>query len=69
MTLEPIEPETALEMYLAERESELAQASLYSHRSRLTHFVEWCSDEVITNLNDLTGQDLHQYRLWRRNEG
>lgn len=41
-------------MYLAERKSELAQTSLYSHRSRLNHFVKWCADEDISNLNDLT---------------
>lgn len=67
--LEPIEPEQALEMYLRERETEVAEATLYSHKSRLGHFVRWCGNKDIDNLNEITGRDLHEYRLWRRNEG
>jgi hypothetical protein len=45
MTLEPIDPETALELCLADRETELSEATLYSHRSRLGHFVRWCDEQ------------------------
>ncbi|WP_138006503.1 tyrosine-type recombinase/integrase [Halalkalirubrum salinum] len=69
MSLEPIDPETALELYLADRENELTEATLYSHKSRLGHFVRWCDDQEIDNLNNLTGRQLHKYRLWRREEG
>lgn len=69
MTLEPIDPETALDLYLADRESEVTKATVYSHNSRIGHFVRWCGDEGITNLNGLTGRQLHEYRLWRRAEG
>jgi len=69
MNLEPIGPETALEMYLTDRENEVAQATLYSHRSRLSHFVQWCDENEVENLNQLTGRMLHKYRLWRRDEG
>jgi len=69
MSLEPIEPETALELYLADKENELAEASLRSHRARLRHFVRWCDEQDLENLNELTGRNLHEYRLWRRNEG
>ena len=69
MNLEPMEPETALELYLAERETELAEATIYSHRSRLGHFVRWCEKRSIDNLNDLTGRRLHEYRIWRRSDG
>lgn len=69
MELEPINPETALELYLAEKEATLAQATLRSHRSRLGHFVRWCDERDITNLNELTGRKLQEYKLWRRNEG
>ena len=69
MALEPIDPETALELYLADRENELTEATLYSHKSRLGHFVRWCDEQGIDNLNDLTGRQLHKYRLWRREEG
>jgi site-specific recombinase XerD len=69
MSLEPIEPDTALELYLADRENELTEATLYSHKSRLGHFVRWCDEQSIDNLNVLTGRQLHRYRLWRRDEG
>ncbi|WP_336136417.1 tyrosine-type recombinase/integrase [Natronomonas amylolytica] len=67
--LEPIDPETALEMYLSAREREIAQSTLRAHRSRLGHFLRWCDEQDIDNLNVLTGRDIHEYRLWRRNEG
>lgn len=69
MSLEPIDPDTALELYLADRENNVTEATIYSHRSRLGHFVRWCDEQEITNLNELTGRQLHEYRLWRRDEG
>lgn len=69
MELEPIDPETAVELYLDEKKLNVAQATLYSHRSRLGHFIRWCDERDITNLNDLTGRRLQEYRLWRRNDG
>ena len=70
MNLEPIEPEHALELYLADRENNVSQATIYSHRSRLGHFIRWCNGEAsINNLNDLSGRQLHEFRIWRRIEG
>lgn len=69
MSLEPIDPETALDLYLTDREPDVTEATLYSHRSRLGHFVSWCEQQDIANLNELTGRKLHQYRLWRRSDG
>ncbi len=69
MSLEPITPDEAVELYLTDKQAELAQSTLYSHSSRLGHFTRWCAEEEIRNLNDLSGRDLHRYRLWRRVEG
>ncbi|MFB6072854.1 MAG: site-specific integrase, partial [Halobacterium sp.] len=70
MSLEPIDAETALELYLADKENELSEASLKGHKYRLGHFVRWCNEvEAIQNLNTLTGRQLHEYRLWRRDDG
>ena len=69
MELEPIDPDTALELYLTDRENNLSQATIYSYRSRLGHFVRWCDQQDITDLNTLTGRQLHRYRLWRRDDG
>lgn len=64
MSLEPIEPDRAPELYIADRENSVSQATIYSHRSRLGHFVRWCDDEGITNLNELSGRQLHEFRIW-----
>ncbi len=69
MSLEPIEPNHALELYLADRENSVTQATIYSHRSRLGHFIRWCNKEGIENLNELSGRQLHEFRIWRRVEG
>jgi integrase len=69
MSLESIAPDRALELYLTDRENSVAQATLYSHRSRLGHLVRWCNKEDIENLNELSGRQLHEFRIWRRMEG
>lgn len=69
MSLEPIKPSRALELYIADRENSVTQATIYSHRSRLGHFIRWCDDEEIINLNELSGRQLHEFRIWRRMEG
>lgn len=69
MSLEPIEPGRAVELYLEDRASELSEASQYGHKSRLGHFTRWCDEQDIQNMNSLSGRDLHRYRLRRRNEG
>lgn len=67
--LEPIAPAEAVEWYLDSRATELAQSSLYAHKSRLGHFVRWCDQEDIENLNSLTGRHMDRYKVWRRNDG
>jgi len=69
MSLEPISPERALELYLIDKENDVAESTIKAHRYRLGHFIRWCDQNNITNLNPLTGRKLHEYRLWRRNEG
>lgn len=44
MSLEPIEPEAALELFLKDKEAELADASIKGHDYRLRHFVRWCHE-------------------------
>jgi len=66
--LEPITPEKSVEMYEADRKQELRKTSFRVHQSALRFFKQWCSDQAIENLNHLTGRQLHQYRIWRRDE-
>ena len=67
--LEPIDPETAVQMYLDSRKREVSKMTLDSHRSHLQFFTSWCADNDIENLNNLTGRNLHAYRIWRRDDG
>ena len=67
-TLEPIEPDTALQLYLEDRRADLADATHRTHRGRLKHFITWCNDTDIDNLNDLSGRDLNKYKIHRASD-
>jgi len=66
--LEPITPEEAVDLYLSHREPELSKKTLQNHSYRLDAFVEWCEETGLTNLNDLSGRDLHRFRVWRQRD-
>jgi integrase len=66
--LEELTPNEAVQMYLADKQSDSAEATVRSHRSRLGHFLEWCEENSIENLNTLSGRDLHRYKLWRQED-
>lgn len=66
--LKPISPEEGVNLYLKDRESELRESSLQSHKSGLKFFLTFCDKNEIHNLNDLDGRILQQYRHWRRDE-
>lgn len=66
--LEPISPEAALDYYVDARRGELAQATLRDHEYRLQTFTIWCRDEGIENLNDLDLRDVHEWRVWKRED-
>lgn len=66
--LDPLDPATARQMYLDERRNDLADATIQSHGYRLTQFVDWCNRDGIDNLNDLSGRDIHRFRVERRSE-
>ncbi len=63
----PTEPSEALQLYIDDLEVDgAAQATIYSHKSRLGHFVRWCNEvSNINNLNNLTGRDIQKYRTSR----
>lgn len=67
-SLEPITPDRALELYLDDKARECQQATIRSHRSRLGFFVDWCDEQSIENLNDISARDIHEFRVWRRED-
>lgn len=66
--LEPIDPREALELYIKDRRGDLRAATIWSHQSRSSIFVDWCIEDS-TNRNELTGRTIHKYKIWRREEG
>jgi len=67
--LEPIELATARDLYLDHKASQCRDATVQSHRYRTRQFVEWCKENDIDNMNDLSGRDIYEYRLWRKSDG
>lgn len=68
-TVDGTPPSEALQLYLGTRRGEVSAQTLQAHRYRLQHFVRWCDEEDIDNLNELTSRDLNRYKLWRREDG
>jgi len=62
--LEPIDPETAVALFLDDKAMSCTEATVRNHRYRLKHFLEWCEREQFEDLNELSGRDIQQYRLW-----
>jgi site-specific recombinase XerD len=67
--LEPIDPSTAQELFLDHKATDCTEATVRNHRYRTNHFVRWCAEVGIDNLNDLSGRDIQKYRLWRKEDG
>ena len=66
----PVSPSEAVELHLEAMQDDSAQWTQYSHKSHLRAFVEWCREEGgVDNMNDLTGRDIYQFRVWRREGG
>lgn len=64
--LDPIQPARAVQMYHEAMQDEHAESTRRSEKHRLRAFLEFCEEDEIENLNDLTGRDLYKYRTWRR---
>lgn len=67
--LEPIHPSKARELYLKHKAAECRPDTVKGHKYRTKHFVRWCEQEGIDNMNNISGRDLHEYRLWRKEDG
>jgi site-specific recombinase XerD len=61
--LEPLAPARAKSLYLKSRQSELAERSLELHDKHVGSFVEFCDENGIHNMNDVTVRTVNEYRL------
>lgn len=68
-TLDPIDPRTAQQLYLDHKATDCTESTVQGHKYRTNHFVRWCDENDIHNLNNLTGRDLQAFRLWRQEDG
>ncbi|WP_135827913.1 tyrosine-type recombinase/integrase [Halorussus halobius] len=66
--LEPLAPSEALDLYMESRD-DASENTMEGQFYRLKAFVAWCDEQGIANLNELSGRDLYQYRIWRRDGG
>lgn len=64
--LQSLRPPDAVEMYLEAKRGDLTEATLQSQKYRLDAFTDWCLEEDIEDLNELSGRDLYADRIWRR---
>ena len=64
--LDSISPVDGVEMFHDAMRDEHAESTRRSERHRLNAFLQFCDEEGIENLNDLSGRDLYRYRTWRR---
>ena len=66
--VQPLAPEEGVERFLRHREPSVRKSTLQNARTRLNYFQEWCDEQEIENLNDLTGRDLADFVAWRRGD-
>ena len=66
--LDSIAPTEAVQMYLDDRKPEVTQNTLYEHKCRLNRFLEWCPDEGVEDINEVTRRTVHAYKQYRSDE-
>jgi site-specific recombinase XerD len=68
--LQPIAPDEATAQYLEFLQIDgKAEATINNREDHLSHFLRWCEQEGIDNLNVLDGRDLSNFSTWRREDG
>jgi len=68
--LTPVSPTKAVELHLDALKADSAGWAQTSHRSHLRACDEWGGEEGgVDNMNDISGRDLYEFRVWRRTGG
>ncbi|QLG63044.1 tyrosine-type recombinase/integrase [Halorarum salinum] len=62
-------PREAFERWLGRLRGSKADSTVSAYHYQLKLFIEWCEDESITPINDLTGWDIETYETHRRETG
>jgi site-specific recombinase XerD len=64
-----LSPDEAVGRWLDRLRSRRAESTVATYDYRLKLFLEWCEDEGVTSVSELTGWDLDEYERHRRAEG
>lgn len=67
-SLEPLSPQDGVKRYLRRRRSEIADKTITEYERKLGHFIEWCNQRELENLNAIDGRSIDDFRIWRREE-
>lgn len=63
--LEPLSPAEGVQLYLEDRKPEVVTSTLHEHRSRLDRFLEFCDNQDISDMREVTSRTAHEYKTWR----
>ncbi|ELY92645.1 site-specific integrase [Natrialba taiwanensis] len=65
MSLEPYAPQEAVTDFLEDQKEGQAKNTVQNYKYALRPFVDFCHENQIENLNDLTGRRLKEFKTWR----
>jgi site-specific recombinase XerD len=63
---EPLTPQDGVDRYLAHRQGYVADSTLGTYAASLGQFTDWCAEEGIECLAELSGRDLDAFDLDQR---
>ncbi|SFS42022.1 tyrosine-type recombinase/integrase [Halostagnicola kamekurae] len=66
--LQPLPPKEGVDRFLEHRAPSIRESSMQNARHRLSVFLEWCGENDVDDLNDLTGRDLLAFVAWRQGD-
>jgi site-specific recombinase XerD len=69
MQPEDLSPREAWESYVDQRQTETTDQSQATYHYRLKLWVEWCEEQDVERVDDLSGWTLEQFRSYRSGEG
>ncbi|RJT06553.1 site-specific integrase [Halococcus sp. IIIV-5B] len=64
-----ITPQQAVDDFNSERKGEVAHSTWRNYQYPLNQFIEFCNDKEIEYVNELSGYDLKQFKLHRKDSG
>jgi site-specific recombinase XerD len=63
-----LSPRQARDRFIAKRQTDSTDRTIRSYRDRLKHFVEWCEENQIERVGDLTAWHIDEYDMNRRSQ-